>query len=83
MPVYNCQALVAAKNSAGIVVARAANLPEATGQGASEREALQGLVTAFKAAVSRYAASGETIPWRNPPTPPQPNETLRWIAVHL
>ena len=83
VPVYNCLVLVAPRNAAGLVVARAANLAGLSAEGSSEREALQKLVPAFKAALAAYHAGGEPIPWLDPPHAPEPGEQQRWIAVHL
>lgn len=83
VPVYNCLVLVAPRNEAGTIVARAANLAGLCAEGQSERETLQKLVPAFKAALAAFREQGEAIPWLDPPDAPQPGETQRWIAVHL
>src|SRR5688500_19026143 len=83
VPVFNCLVLVAPRNSAGVVVVRAANLAGLCAEAPSEREALQKLVPAFKATLAEYHASGEPIPWLDPPQTPATGEQQRWIAVHL
>ena len=83
VPVFNCLVLVAPRNAAGNVVARAANLEGFSAEAPTEREALQKLVPAFKAKLAEHHASGEPIPWLDPPHPPAAGEQQRWIAVHL
>lgn len=83
VPVYNCLVLVAPRNSVGLVVVRAANLAGLSAAGKTEREALQALVPAFKAALAAFHERGEPIPWLDPPESPQPGDQQRWIAVHL
>ncbi|HEX5105306.1 MAG TPA: hypothetical protein VFV87_15910 [Pirellulaceae bacterium] len=81
VPVYNCVVHVAPPDAEGIVVARVANLPGLEGRGKTEREALAAAVAAFKAAVAKVA-SGEKIPFIEPPQPPA-GQAQRLIAVHL
>jgi hypothetical protein len=83
VPVFNCVVNVAPPTAEGIVVATAANLAGIAAQGKSEREALAAVVAQFKAAMSRYHASGAAIPWLEPPAPPGRGEVQRLIAVHL
>ena len=83
VPVFNCRVLVSPRNSAGLVSARAAELAGIEGSGKSEREALQQVVTAFKAVVAHYHAAGTNIPWLTPPLDKQPGDQERFIAVHL
>jgi hypothetical protein len=83
VPVFNCLVLVAPRNAAGNIVARAANLADISSEAPTEREALQKLVPAFKARLAEFHASGEPIPWLDPPHPPAAGEQQRWIAVHL
>lgn len=83
VPVYNCLALVAPRNAEGIVHARAANVSDLRTSGASEREALQHLVGAFKIIVSQSLAEGREVPLLKEPHPAQPGEVQRFIAVHL
>lgn len=83
VPVYNCHAYVAPRNAQGEVVARAANLANVTGCGNSEREALQKLIESFKATIVRHVAASESIPWLEPPSPPEAGEKQRLLAVHL
>ena len=83
VPVFNCRVLVSPRNSAGLVIARAAELAGIEASGKSEREALQQVVTAFKAVVAHYHAAGTNIPWLTPPLDKQPGDQERFIAVHL
>jgi hypothetical protein len=83
VPVYNCHVLVAPRDAEGWIVARASALPEATGRGRSEREALTQVVAAFKAVILRSTADGGQVSWSSPPLALQPGDQERWIAVHL
>jgi hypothetical protein len=82
-PVFNCVVHVSPPDATGAVVARVANLAGLEARGRTEREALAQVVTAFKARLAAHVAGGETIPWLDPPTPLEPRETQRLIAVHL
>jgi hypothetical protein len=83
VPVFNCVVHVAPPAADGMIVARVANLAGLEGRGKSEREALAGAVTAFKAELGRYHAVGQAIPWVAEVAPLKPGETQRLIAVHL
>ena len=83
VPVFNCHAYVSRLDAEGWITARSANLPEIVVRGKTEREALATLVAAFKAAISRYHAAGQAIPWAESPAKPAAGEQERWIAVHL
>jgi hypothetical protein len=83
VPVYNCIALVSRRGADGIVHARAANISDLRTSGASEREALQHLVGAFKIVIAQAIAEGRAVPILNESHPPQNGETTRLIAVHL
>src|SRR5690606_33291016 len=61
VPVYNCH-LYLASSQDGSVTARSSTLPEVVAAGRTEREALQNVVTAFKAAITRYQVRGKEIP---------------------
>jgi hypothetical protein len=82
VPVYNCYVYLSGP-AGGPVTARGATLPEVTARGASEREALQNVVRAFKQAISRYTAEGQDIPWVDPPLPMAAGERPRWVPVHF
>jgi hypothetical protein len=82
-PVYNCLAILSAPDAEGWIAARCSNLPGLVVRGKSQREALAALVAAFKAEVSRLAATGQAIPWNESPGEPAPGEQQRWVAVHL
>lgn len=83
VPVYNCIALVSPRNADGVVCVRAANLSDLKTTGASEREALQHLVGAFKIIVSQAVAEGRPVPLLAEQHPALPGEQQRFIAVHL
>lgn len=83
VPVYNCHACLSSPDADGWISARSCNLPEVIARGKTQREVLAALVASFKAAVSRYRAAGQPIPWTDHPTTPVPGEQERWIAVHL
>lgn len=83
VPVYNCRVYLSGPSAAGVVTARCANLPELSVTAPSEREALQRIVTDFKAALVRYQSSSTPIPFLEPPSPAEPGERQRLIGVHL
>ena len=83
VPVYNCHACLSPPDAEGWITARSSNLPEVIVRGRTEREALSGLVASFKAAVAKYTAAGQAIPFADSPAPVEPGEQERWIAVHL
>jgi hypothetical protein len=83
VPVYNCHACLSRPDAEGWITARSSNLPEVIVRGRTEREALSALVADFKAAVAKYTAAGQAIPWADSPAPVEPGEQQRWIAVHL
>lgn len=83
VPVFNCRVIVAPRDAAGKVVARAAELADLSASGDSDREALQKLVAAFKAKMAAHVAAGEEIPWFKPGEQPQRGERELFVAVHL
>jgi hypothetical protein len=83
VPVYNCHARLSTPDVEGWITAHCCNLPQIVVRGKTQREALAALVAEFKAAISRYGAAGQAIPWAEAPAEPQPGEQERWIAVHL
>jgi len=83
VPVFNCRVIVAPRDAAGKIVARAAELVDLSASGDSDREALQKLVAAFKAKMAAHVAAGEEIPWIKPGAKPQPGERELFVAVHL
>lgn len=83
VPVYNCHACLSPPDAEGWITARASNLPEVIVRGRTEREALSALVASFKAAVAKYTAAGQAIPFADSPAPVQEGEQERWIAAHL
>ena len=83
VPVFNCRVIVAPRDTAGKVVARAAELADLSASGDSDREALQKLVAAFKAKMAAHVAAGEAIPWIKPGEQPLPGQRELFVAVHL
>jgi len=83
VPVFDCHVILSGPDEAGHYQARAANLEGVVGGGPSERQALLSIVTAFKAVVADYHRNNEPIPWKQPPDSPAPDESERWIPVHL
>jgi DsbC/DsbD-like thiol-disulfide interchange protein len=81
-PVFNCRVIVS-RDPAGQVTARAAELEGLTASGASQREALQRLIEAFKSLVKERLAKGEEILWRRPGESAGPGETELHVAVHV
>ncbi len=83
VPVFDCHVIVSPPDERGVVVARMSRLPNISGRGPTEREALQQLVSAFKAAAQDHLSSGEEIPWVDESLTPGEGESERWIPVHL
>ncbi len=83
VPVYNCHVYLSRPAAGGPITARSATLPEVQASGRTEREALANVVRAFKAAISRYTAAGQAIPWVDPPLPAATGEQPRWVPVHF
>ena len=81
VPVFDCVVYVA-RDEAGTIHARVANLSGLVEEAASEREALEKLVRRFKAQVAQLVQSGTPVPWIEP-TPPRADEQTRYIPVHL
>lgn len=82
VPVFNCRVIVS-RDANGKFTARAAELADLSTSGASQREALQKLIPAFKSKMAAYVASGAEIPWIKPGDQPRPGETELYVAVHL
>ena len=83
VPVFNCRVIVSPRDSEGNITARAAELEGLTAVGSLEREAIQKLVTAFKAHVAAIVKAGGEIPWRRPGDALQPGEKEFFVGVHL
>lgn len=83
VPVFDCHVIVSLADERGVVTARMTRLPTVTGCGPTEREALQKLVAAFKAAAQSYLSRGEEIPWADEALVSGEGESERWIPVHL
>src|SRR6056297_3364827 len=76
VPVFRCLIYLRPQETGGIE-ARVANLPELACSVASERAALETLVTRFKQQVSEWVETETEIPWIDPPPPLQPGEQKR------
>ena len=84
VPVFDCHVLLAKPSVAGAPWrARCAAAPQIESEGATERAALQALVTRFKFFLHEHRLRNEPIPWQQPELTPSPNEVERWIPVHL
>ena len=83
VPVFNCRVIVSPPDAAGLVMARSAELEGLSVTAASQREALQKLVAAFKTRIAEYVARQEEIPWIRPGEKAQAGEQELFIAVHL
>ena len=81
VPVFNC--IVYVSHAGDGVKARVANLAGIECTAGSEREALAKIVPVFKQRIAEWTSSNSPIPWLDPPSPPEPGEQTRWIAVHL
>jgi hypothetical protein len=81
VPVFNCMVYVSRTEDR--VRARVANLAGIESTAGSEREALSEVVKVFKQRVAEWTRSQSPIPWIDPPSPPEPEELARLIAVHL
>ena len=83
VPVFNCRVIVSPRDAAGQVTAQAAELEGLSAEGASEREALQKLVSLFKARLAELVAAQKEIPWIRPGLSAAPGQRELFIAVHL
>ena len=82
VPVYRCLVNVR-RTEDGIVTGRVANLAGIESSGAAERDVLGRITREFKAKVIEMSEAGQDIQWIDPPTPPEENEQVRSIPVHL
>lgn len=83
VPVFNCIVIVGVEPETGRIAGRSANLPDIMVTGTSEREVLMAITRRFKAVIQQHLSENEAIPWKNPPDAPGPNESERFIPVHL
>ena len=81
VPVFSCHVILT-KVGDGQLSGRVANLEGIVVKGASERDVLKAIVKQFKAAVQKYSATDEEIPWQDS-QPPAVGEFERFIPVHL
>ena len=82
VPTFGCVVYVS-KLDNGSTFARVANLEGISVTASSERESLSRLVPLFKKFVKEKLASGEVIPWLDPPPTPNVDEQRRFLPVHL
>ncbi len=81
VPTFPC--IVYVRKVDGGLIARVANLKGIEIRGSSERELLQKIVPEFKRQVALWRQREEEIPWVDPIPEPAPEETRRFIPVHL
>ncbi|QEG37004.1 hypothetical protein [Bythopirellula goksoeyrii] len=82
VPVFVCLVYVH-KNEDATVTGRVANLAGIEASGSSERDVLGKVMREFKSRVVKMFEAGQEIPWIDPPEPPQQNEQIRSIPMHL
>ena len=82
VPVFSCIVYLSSSSGPG-VRARVANLEGLECRAATEREALNRIVQAFKRRVSELIQGETPIPWIEPVAEPEPDEQKRFIPVHL
>lgn len=82
VPVFSCVIYIR-RNEDGKVSGRVANLEGLTSSGFSERDVLSRLSKEFKAQVMSLHQDGKPIPLIEPPLPPEADESVRSIPVHL
>jgi len=80
---FECRVLLCPEESGGYS-AHAMRLPGVVSQGETEKEALENIADAFRAAVESYTAGGVTIPWTDNPlcNDKPPGSKERWILVN-
>lgn len=80
---FECRVLLCPEESGGYS-AHAMRLPGVVSQGETEKEALENIADAFRAAVESYIAHGVSIPWTdNPLCEERPSGAKeRWILVN-
>ncbi len=82
VPVFSCVIYIR-KTEDGKVAGRVANFAGLSSSGFSERDVLSRLSKEFKAQVINLHQEGKPIPLIEPPQPPEPDENVRSIPVHL
>lgn len=83
VPVFDCHVILSFCEAPQTVTARVAKLPDVTGTGGTERDALLDVVRNFKKRMQTHVDKKETPPWLETPITPSGNEQERWIPVHL
>jgi len=83
VPVYNCIVYLSAKDQDGRVSCRCANVEGLTVVAATERDALQAIVRAFKERAAQAQETGRPLQLIDPPPEPDGSESIRYLAVHL
>jgi predicted RNase H-like HicB family nuclease len=79
---HECRVLLCPEEEGGYS-AHALRLPGVVSQGESEREALENIADAFRAAVSLYREQGGGIPWTNVEVDRPKGSIERWILVNV
>ena len=81
VPVFNI--VIYVSEADGKVEARVANLPDLCFHASSEPLALKQAITEVKRRLAAWHSAAAPIPWIDPVPPPDPNETQRFVPVHL
>ena len=82
VPVFSCIVYVR-RNEHATVTGKVANIDGIESSGGSERDVLGRVSREFKALVTKSFENGQEIEWIDPLPPPQANEQVRSIPVHL
>ncbi len=83
VPVFNCQIILSKPDADQQIVGRVANLGGITVSGATERDVLMQITKVFRAQVAALHEEKVPIPWIDPPEQPGPDESVRFVPVHL
>ena len=83
VPVFNCQIILGRSETDQQIVGRVANLGGIRVSGSTERDVLMTITKIFRAQVAALTEAGTPIPWIDPPEQPGPEETLRFVPIHL
>lgn len=83
VPVFNCHVILSPATDDGKIVGRAANLPEISASGPTERDVLRSVMQQFKTRVKESMDAGQPVSFLDPPQTPGQGEVERFIPVHL
>lgn len=83
VPVFTCHVIVSGPDDAGRYRAVAAQFPDLSAEGPSERHVLAEITQSFKIRLAWRIARGEAISGAEQPVQPAPGDRERWIPVHL